>query len=430
MANRTSLLIPLILAVVSENANAQPFDPAGARGALAEAQALCRADRGRLWGRDLCGPILIANPDDRGVFANQPDAQGLLTGGDGLFRGTLPAGIGIANTAMRWQGRQWTMLRWPLPADRIDRTILLIHESWHRIQTDLGLVFHEATRAHLATAEGRIALRLELRALAAAVELNGTQGRRALQDALGIRAWRHARFPAAAAEEAALELNEGLAEYTGWTVTGAATDRARLALHVRKGDRPTSLVRNFAYFTGPAYGMFLDRLVPAWKARLSARSTLTGPLPRSGTRTTSDAAFERIGSRYEMAELRREETEAARVRAEARARWHARLVARPTLTLPMFGADIVFDPNTVFPLDDLGNVYPRFQANGAWGRLDVTDGALLRSDWSEAAINAEGIVVEGREARTASWQLELAQGWTLQRDDHGAWRLVQPVAAR
>src|SRR4051812_7852561 len=103
-----------------------------------EARGLCERDGGTLWGRSLCGPILLVDAENRDVFADQPDREHLLHPLDGVFAGKLPANMNVANTATEWAGVKWTMLMLPLPADPQRRAVLLAHEMWHRLQDDLG----------------------------------------------------------------------------------------------------------------------------------------------------------------------------------------------------------------------------------------------------------------------------------------------------
>ena len=57
-----------------------------------------------------------------------------------------------------------------LPTPRHRREFML-HELFHRIQPDLGLITLSGQNAHLDTVEGRVWLRLEWRALARALAL-------------------------------------------------------------------------------------------------------------------------------------------------------------------------------------------------------------------------------------------------------------------
>ncbi len=102
--------------------------------------------------------------------------------------GTLPASIGLANTAIDWDGHKWTIILWPLPSDRNQRLALMLHESFHRIQDAIHGQSREPSSRRL---DGRYYLQLEWRALTAALKSGMTGQRRAV------------------------EMNEGLAEIYG-----------------------------------------------------------------------------------------------------------------------------------------------------------------------------------------------------------------------
>ena len=159
-----------------------------------QAEAICHADDGALWGVSLCGPILIVDPTTRAVVASQAGDSDVLSESDGVFTGVLPDDVMVANTAVEWDGVRWTMLLAPLPDEAETRAGLIAHESWHRIQDQLGLPMASPTPEHLATAEGRIAMRLEWRALAAALSAPDAEAlRTATHEALIFRAawaWR------------------------------------------------------------------------------------------------------------------------------------------------------------------------------------------------------------------------------------------------
>ncbi len=68
-------------------------------------------------------------------------------------------------------------------------------------------------------------------------------------------------------------MNEGLAEYTGVALSGAA---ARLVLRdLEDGAAKASFTRSFAYATGPAYGLLLDKYKAGWRDRVKAADELS-----------------------------------------------------------------------------------------------------------------------------------------------------------
>ena len=117
--------------------------------AAAELNEMCLADARALWGVSLCGPLLIADPTTRAVWASEQDRQGVLAAQGAGWAGVLPANVGIANTSLDWAGVRWIMIAGPLPQDVTARRVLLMHEAWHRAQGEIGLSAQEGANAHL-----------------------------------------------------------------------------------------------------------------------------------------------------------------------------------------------------------------------------------------------------------------------------------------
>ena len=390
-----------------------PLDQARAR--FAEAKRLCEADGGRLWGVPLCGPILFVDPASRTFVASVRDSQGIAREQDGVFVGTLPADQNIANTAFTWAGVRWTQIMWPLPASTEDADALMAHELFHRVQAELGFRGGNPENQHLDTVEGRTLMQLEWRALAAAlVAKDAGPRRRAIEDALVFRAARRRLVASAAAEERDLELNEGLAEYTGMTLAiPARAGRVAYALRGigRMKDVPT-FVRSFAYASGPAYGLLLDDSGAAWRERTRHGEDLGALLAgaeKLQTRTDDATAHALRAGRYDGARLRSgEQTRADRKQAVID-EYRRRLVDGPTLRIALRHMNVQFDPRNQQPLGEAGTVYPSLRIADDWGILSVTGGALLASDWMSVAVAAP----RDGAASGEGWTLDLRPGWKI-----------------
>ena len=400
----------------------EPISPSAAAEAFGEYEEAALEDGGRLWGRELLGPMLFVDPRTRAVVANQPDEAGRLVERDGVFVGTLPAEVGVANTAMQWSGVRWTMVMWPLPGERYARTTLLLHEAFHRVQPTLPHAGGSELAAHLDQEEGRVWLRLELRALALALRSREDAERVALGDALLFRARRQAHFPAARALEAALERNEGLAEYTGFALCGATPEhRAERAAQKLLGDeRGASFVRSFAYATGPGYGILLDRHAPGWRARIDRESELAGLLAEAcGWSAPGELAAEAEAraAQHGAAEVRAAEHARALERAAREAEARARFVDGPVLVLPLgAGMQYTFDPTDVSALEGLGTLYGSLSVTDTWGVLTAAGGALVELD-ARGAMRAVRVPLALESARPPlagpGWTLAPAAGRTL-----------------
>ena len=276
---RSPLALAAVLALVVSPLTAQVDTAAGAA-ALADFASACAKDGGALWGRSLCGPLFLVDPATRTVIANQADSAHQLTAQGSVYVGTLPAGVTPANTAVTWGGVHWAMVMLPLPADRFARLELLAHESFRRIQGDLGLAVADAASPHLDERDGRVWLRLELRALSRALSSSGAAARDAAHDAMLFRAYRLSQTRGADSLEALLETQEGLAEYTGAKIALAATGLSDKRLGTTLADFETqpSYARSFADATGPAIGLLLDRYASDWRTRVRTRHDPAGLL--------------------------------------------------------------------------------------------------------------------------------------------------------
>ena len=168
-----------------------------------------------IWPVSLYGPMLFVDVATRTVWANMPDSSGVLKPAGGIYKGVLPKSIIIANTAINWGGKKWSMIIWPLPADHDNRLNLMLHESFHRVQGRLNLPAHSPTAEDLGTRDGRIYFLLELQALKSALNKPKNERKPDLESALIFREKRKALFPETYKNEEILEANEGLAEYTG-----------------------------------------------------------------------------------------------------------------------------------------------------------------------------------------------------------------------
>src|SRR5437763_11600225 len=217
-----------------------------------EAQALCERDGGRLWGVSICAPMVIGDARTQTFATSQPPPDA-----------PRPRLIGILNGPIQWGDTMWAALSWDLVASQtpgVRHENNFLHESFHIVQMRLGLSVDMHANEHLDSVEGRYWLRLEWRALARALRESGEARAVAIREALAFRQARHARFPDMVENERALDINEGLASYTG-IVLSAQSDADATAgvldgLHAAEDGE--SFVRTFAYASGPASGLLLD----------------------------------------------------------------------------------------------------------------------------------------------------------------------------
>lgn len=424
---RPVLVVIAALAVRPVLASAGAIDPDEAAALLAEAARLSALDGGELWGRELYGPMMFVDPRTREVVTNARGTAGDLVpvpGHENLFAGTLEANVPIGNTEVKWGGVHWSMVMWPVGPPGPGAGALLMHESFHRVQPDLRIPLLSPANSHLDTGDGRAWLRLEWRALAAALAASEhTASDAAIGDALTFRAQRHALFGAEAAEqERQLELNEGLAEYTGLRLGGADDEAVRgMAIaNLERYDRAESLVRSFAYASGPAYGLLLDDRLESWRRRMRANADMADLLGRclrwSVPRDLADRARER-GAVYGLAEVQAAEDARELARQDRLDALRAKFVDGPRLILLVTdGFQYSFNPHDMEAVDGTGTYYGTMQATGAWGRLVVTGGVVLVDEGHgrrALVVPAPTEPADGRALHGDGWTLHMAPGATV-----------------
>jgi len=426
-------------AAVKPAATAGTIDLATARAAFAEAELACRRPEGALWRFSLCVPMVLVDPESRDAVANRADSAGVLREVDGVWVGSWPAELNIANTAVEWGGVHWTMLMWPLPAEQHARVELMMHEAFHNVQEKIGFPATSPDNAHLATRDGRLWLKLEWHALRRALASDGAMREAAILDALIFRAYRRSLFPKAADEERALEMHEGLAAFTGLHLCGLDLDGQRRLLRDRldEAEASPSLVRSFAYWSGPAYALLLEEIKAGWRKRLTPAHDLGWMLQyRLGMELPEDlkAAATAAMKRYDGDAVLAAELERERVWQERVAGFKAQLVDGPVLVIPLVDMSVQFNPSTLVPLGDAGTVYPTLRIADRWGILTVGGAALLAGDWSTVRVEVTDpgslaslsvVADQPRKLAAEGWTLELSPGWRVVAGERkGDWALT------
>jgi hypothetical protein len=413
--HRMAPAVLVVLAAAAANAGAQ-VDQQRAAAYFREAAVLCERDGGKLWGVSLCGPMAFADPVTKTIATNQPQPSA-----------PQPPAMGFANSALDWGGTRWSIFAWwGIPRDNAPlRARLMMHELFHRIQPQLGLLINDRQNEHLDTPDGRYWIQLEWRALARALGSAGAQRDSAARDALAFRQARHRQFPGSAENERVMEINEGLAQYTG-TVSAYDSPGAAIADAIRQLDEAPrineTLIRTFPYPPGAAYGLLLDAWSPGWTRRIKATDDIARMLAVAA-QLEPIADAESAASRYDGRALRAAETKRETERAARVAELRRRFVEGPVLVMPN-GKQNSFVTNGMTPIPGEGTIYPTFRSSGDWGSLDAVQ-ALMSTDQSRLTVPAPAST-EGSTLTGEGWTLTLAPGWTVRRGARaGDWQVVR-----
>ncbi len=376
-------------------------------------------ENGKLWNHQLYGPLLFVNQDNRTIIANEKDTKGILTKNGEIYAGILPDEINIANTAFDWNGKRWTMVMLPLPKDYNERLNLLTHELFHRIQPEIGFVnLIEKQSNHLDDLNGRIFLKLELEALKKALISDvETTKQKHIQDALLFRNYRYKLYSGAKENENTLELNEGLAEYTGSILSNRTDEKLKehYVQMINNFYNNQTFVRSFAYITIPVYGYFINLENDSWNKDISNSTNLTDYISGFFTILIPTNLIETINTikgDYGFEEIASFEINRNNEQKKLIAEYEIKFLKNPTLAIQFENMNISFNPSNIMPLRDLGTVYPNLRVSDNWGILTVENGALLSNNWDKVTVS-EPTITNDKLIEGDGWKLELNSDWKL-----------------
>lgn len=371
-----------------------------------------------LWNKDLYGPILLVNPETRIAYSNFPDSAGILIQVGGIYSGILPTNINIANTAINWAGKSWAMIILPLPENKQERLDLLSHELFHRSQPVLGFKMNNTANNHLDQKEGRVYLRLELEALrqALASKSKGEMDQN-LTNALYFRNHRYGIYQNAKISENSLELNEGLATYTGIFMSGRNDKQIEdyFENKISEFQNYPTFVRSFAYLTIPLYGTLLSRSDKYWNKQTDNNTNLTDFFIKSFRLQIPENSGEEIKNQYGFSKINPEETKREERIKQVTAEYKTKFIEQPHLEIRFEKMSISFDPRNIMPIEGYGSVYPTLRISDNWGILTVSDGALLGTNWDKISVSEPTLIDTNRVAGNG-WTIDLNKGYFVEKN--------------
>jgi len=261
---------------------------------------------------------------------------------------------------------------------------------------------------------------MELEALKKALTTNNENTQKEhLKNALLLRAYRYQIFPNAKENENLLELNEGLAEYTGTTLSDRNDKKLKTHYIQAIGklyENPT-FVSSFAYRTIPVYGYFMKQNDKTWNLKVSGKTNLTDFITEFFNvlipENLKDSVFQ-IRDDYNYSQINAFETERDKKQKELLAILDNKFQKNPILVIPFQNMNIGYNPSNLIPYRDLGTVYPNLRITDNWGILTAEKGALVSKNWGKVTVSAPTKITD-KLIEGDGWKLELNSDWKLEK---------------
>jgi len=362
------------------------------------------------------------------VHASVIDSAGKLKPNHGIYIGSLDPKTNIANTSAYWNGTHWAMVMLPLPGNKQERIDLLAHELFHRAQPSLGFNLLTTDNNHLEEKNGRIYLRLELQALKKALQSKDEKEMKFhLTNAFAFRKKRYQLFPGADSLENQLELNEGLAEYTGLMMSVNSNQEAvtHLANTIDHFFTNATYGRSFAYQTIPAYGYLLSRSKKFWNKEITTKTNLASYFIKSLKLAGIDKKItDATANSYGGVNIINEENKREEEINKTIAAYKEKFIQQPHLEIRFEQMNISYDPRNVMPIGANGTVYPNLRITDKWGILTATNGALVSSGWDKVTLSAP-TKIDSNLVSGDGWNLQPDSNYNVLKDSTGNYKLLK-----
>ena len=384
------------------------------------------ANKGKnLWDKDLYGPIIIVNPYTRQAYSNFPDSIGIFKKEGKIYTGKLPGNILVGNYSLKWGGLNWAMiLTIFITNNKAERVDLFTHELFHRVQPLLNFQrVNDQNNGHLDSKNGRVYLRLELEALVKALNsVDKNERNNHLLNALYFRKYRYKLFPNAYSSEATIEINEGIASYTGKVMRNLNEKEFNNLMVTRITDfiKEQTYVQMFAYNTIPAYGFMLRASNKFWNKKVNSETNLTDFFISAfgvTNKINRQINIDSLSNYYSAAIIMKQENEREERIKKTVLAYKEKFLGQAHFEILFEKKRISYDTRYIVTIEDLGFVYPTMKATDTWGVLDIKDvGGFLNPEKNKVIITIP-TKVDGNNISGEGWTLELNNDFTIDKDE-------------
>ncbi|MCU0408052.1 MAG: hypothetical protein MUD02_03795 [Bacteroidales bacterium] len=380
---------------------------------------ICDKDAGKLWGKNLYGPLMYVDRTTRKITANQQDNEGILKEKDGVFTGFFPREQIIPFGAFTLGGTLFATAPLPPEEDEFRMKWMAVRSLYRCFAVNSGIPVSSFYLSNMDERDARLWVKLEWKALRKAIGSEGEARRIAIRDALIFRGSNRELYPSMVSEANRFETNEGLATFTHTLLCTNSCEefRTRLLENYDRFYAMPSYSRSFGYMTGALYATLLHdsgfdlRSIHSDNYDLGSavRIVYNIDLPE----VCRDVAGS-IALSYNLDAINAEEEERLANIRESIHKQVSIFTEKPVVYLELESPYFDFEQEDIHPLDTLGTLYTSMRVSDNWGKLTVNgDGCLVSSNFKYVRITAKGFRADKNRYTGDGWQLLLNSEWEV-----------------
>lgn len=387
-----------------------------------EVKRICDNDGGELWGENLFSKAILINIDNRFFVANDSLPIDNCARKGMYFIGYLPNIYPMANSTLKVGSKKYASIRY---SDKNEFDTLLyirtfIHEMFHVFMSSNNYDNVTYNNPHMDTRDGRVYLQLELLALKKALISNGVNRKEAIKEALCFRNKRQSLFPNSKANENNFEIQEGLAQYTEYSLA-IFSERERMSTLLNSIDRlikETSYMRSFGYETGASYA-FLNDISNDWRKTVFIENDLSKiTMNLYGVNDTevdtSNLSIYIKNYDYKSILLKEDSIEGAKeiFKLNIIERFNNGVLLVADLEDNSFS--II---SNMIQLDSTSTYFPYIKLTGKFGYINSKNEAIINWLKNEVYFLLENIIVENNKTNSNDIVVDINKGWGIEKRD-------------
>jgi len=419
MTNRIAILILLLISGCKGEQTSLYFTPDKALKYFREIQEICDHDNGKLWGKNLYGPIIFIDRTSRRIVANMPDKEGLLKGKDGIFTGIYPKELLISNTPVTYGGTLFAMTPLPVEEDDFRIKTQAIHSLFHRFQKIAGTSSFGYNTNNMDEKEARLWIKLEWKALKKALNSEGEEQKLAIRDALIFRGANRELYRKYAKDENLFENYEGLATFTYTLLCSQSPDeyKARIFENLDRVYLMQSYSRSYGFIHGALYASLLYYKGFDFSKTKTNEIDLGHAVRESYNIELPVICRDVAGSlalNYNIDQINNEETQRLADLQESIHKQISIFTEKPVVFVELESPYFDFEPEDIHSLDTLGTLYTSIRVSDNWGKLTVNKGGcLVSNNFKFLRITAKGFKADQKHISGEDWVLILNNDYEL-----------------
>ena len=347
------------------------FDETKARYYFDKIEAACFKDNGKLWGRNIFGPLMFVDREQRIVYSNFPDREGNLKKKEGIYSSTYSKDLIINRDSLTFGGTQFALAALPPVEDEFTIVSRGIRSLYYFHQHYFGYKPIPYNTSIMDEKNARLWLKLEWRALRKAIEGEGNERIVALRDALIFRGASHEQYSKYVEDQIRFENYEGLAVFT-YLLLGTDSEEEFKTKLLESLDN----IYSFSTYSG-TYGSVHGAIYASFAywgdfdfSSIKTADTDLGAIVKELYNIQLPAYCRDVAGsialNYDLAAIQdEEETRDNEINAQIK-RLTNIFTEKPVVSIDLVSPYFDFEPMDIVPVEEFGNIYNKLNVSDNW----------------------------------------------------------------